>query len=512
MASPPRPSDRDATTIAERLFTLEEEKAGPEERASGEAKAKPSREIEEKVPEGSERWKLGACIGSGGMARVYKAVDRRLRRTVALKILVHDDPAMLRRFQREARAQARVHHEHILEVYDVGEIDSQPYIAMHYVEGATLRELFDDLSVEQKVHVFVQVAEALHAAHLAGLLHRDVKPSNILVERRDGGELKAWVADFGIVTEIEDPSISSSLTGTGGFIGTPVYIPPERLMTPKERQSKEAPADPRGDVYSLGITMYQTLTGEVPFVDEDFLDLLEKIVKEDPRPPSDVKPEIPAPLERIVLKCLAKYPEQRYSSAREVATKLRGCLPGREARRPSAVGRWKAFAAAAVLLLAGLAVGLGWRVLVPDGSASQRLRQAENQAWEKDPGAAEQELRALARVHFWSATLLRQQGDLGAAEKELRASLAASRRLASENENGVGWRQLASSLCLLGTVLREKGELEAAREEYRRVLEVLTSVAEDEDVELGVLGIEKALAGLADGTGEADPCLPLADF
>lgn len=493
------PIDREATTASERLLTPEEDK----DSGASEVPLEPRRPFDESRLKASERWEIGPCIGHGGMARVYKAFDHRLRRTVALKILVHEEPDLLRRFQREARAQAKVQHEHILEVYDVGEIDSQPYIAMRYVEGSTLRELFEKLTVEEKVQIFLQVAEALHAAHRVGLLHRDVKPSNILVERRDGGELKAWVADFGIVSEIDDPSISSSLTGTGGFIGTPVYIPPERLMTPKERQSRDVLSDPRGDVYSLGITMYQTLTGVAPFTDEDLFELLDKIVKDDPLPPSIYNPEIPAALEKVVLKCLAKYPEQRYSSARELAWKLRACLPSPEEPRRPRPGWWKVPAAVLALLLAGFAAGAGWRALKPEDSRWARLRRAEDQAWEEDVRDAGAELRALARVHYHSASLLRAQGDLSAAERELRASLAALTRLGNGAEE---WRQEAASLCELGNLLRNQGKAEAARNEYGRALSLLRRIAEDSGTETDLTGLEKALAGLDEGSGEADPC------
>lgn len=500
-----QPIDRDATTAAERLFDPEEEKDSD----ASDSPLPPHRPFDENRLKASERWEIGPCIGHGGMARVYKAFDHRLRRTVALKILVHEEPDLLRRFQREARAQAKVQHEHILEVYDVGEIDTQPYIAMRYVEGSTLRELFDQLTVEEKVGIFLQVAEALHAAHRVGLLHRDVKPSNILVERRDGGELKAWVADFGIVSEIDDPSISSSLTGTGGFIGTPVYIPPERLMTPKERVSKDVLSDPRGDVYSLGITMYQTLTGVAPFTDEDLFELLDKIVKDDPLPPSIYNPEIPSGLEKVVMKCLAKYPEQRYSSARELAWKLRTCLPRREGPWRPPVGWWKVPAAVLALLLAGFVAGAGWRAMTPDGSRWEKLRQAEDQAWAKDVRDAETELHALARIHYHSALLLKAQGNLPAAERELRASLAALTRLGNA---ATEWPQEAVSHCELGTVLRDQGQTEAARTEYGRALGLLQRISEDSGVETDVTGLEKALAGLDDGTGEADPCALLTGF
>src|SRR6185295_4674325 len=176
-----------AGPAAARLAAEPEE---PEERAQGAA-----------LPAG-ERYELGKCLGEGGMGRVFLAFDRQLGRPVALKLLHHDDPAILRLFLGEARAQARVQHDHVLEIYDSGELLGRPFISMRYVAGGTLAEAGAHLSLERKVRLLIQVAEGLHAAHREGLLHRDVKPSNVLVERTPDGDLKALVTDFGLATEI----------------------------------------------------------------------------------------------------------------------------------------------------------------------------------------------------------------------------------------------------------------------------------------------------------------------
>ncbi len=268
---------------------------------------------------GTERYELGECLGRGGMSRVFRAFDRQLERPVALKLLERADPRTLSRFQREAQIQAKVRHEYVLEVYDTGELSGQPFIAMYYVDGPTLLGVRDETTLEQKIRLMAQVAEGLHAAHREGLIHRDVKPSNILVEATADGRLKPRVADFGIAVGLGGGSSMWSLQ----HAGTPCYIAPERLY------EDQRPVDRRTDIYSLGVTIYQLLTGELPFHDSNLAEMVRQ-VREDPPPAlRDHEPTLPAELEAIVSKCLAKDPDARYPTARAVAEDLWRFLDGK---------------------------------------------------------------------------------------------------------------------------------------------------------------------------------------
>ena len=271
------------------------------------------------IAAGAERYELGECLGQGGMSRVYRAFDRQLERPVALKLLERADPGTLRRFQREAQVQAKVRHEYVLEVFETGDLGGQPFIAMYYVDGPTLMGVRDVTSLEQKVRLMAQVAEGLHAAHQEGMIHRDVKPSNILVEATADGRLKPRVADFGIATSLG----GGSSMWTVALAGTPYYIAPERLI------DDHRTIDRRSDVYSLGVTLYQLLTGELPFHSPSLAEMLRQ-VREDP-PPSlrEHSPSLPAELDAVVTKCLAKDPEARYPTARAVADELWRFLDGK---------------------------------------------------------------------------------------------------------------------------------------------------------------------------------------
>ena len=300
---------------------------------------------------GAERYELGECLGRGGMSRVYKAFDRHLQRPVALKLLERADPRTLRRLLREAQAQARVRHEYVLEVYETGELGGQPFIAMHYVDGPTLMEIRDEITLEQKVRLMAQVGEGLHAAHSEGLIHRDVKPSNVLVERTPTGKIRPWVADFGIATALD----SGSSIWTSAMAGTPYYIAPERLNEGQE-------IDSRSDIYSLGVTFYQLLSGQLPFDHPSLAEMLRLVREAEPSPLRAYQPDLPAALEAIVMKCLAKDPAQRYPSARAVADDLWRFLDGeaveahtatayRIARAARGKRAWLTGALAAALLL-----------------------------------------------------------------------------------------------------------------------------------------------------------------
>jgi serine/threonine-protein kinase len=280
---------------------------------------------------GWERYEGVRFLGQGGMGRVFLAYDRSLRRNVALKFVRGDDELLVRRLMSEARAQARVEHERVCQVHEVGEVQGKPYIAMQFVDGLPLDRLASELklTVEQKVLVLREASEGVHAAHRAGLIHRDLKPSNILVERTDDGRLKPFVMDFGLAHDwSEKGSISS-----GSAVGTPHY------MAPEQARGEVEGLDRRADVYSLGATLYFLLTGHQAIPGDNGLEVLNNIATVEPSPPRALDPNVPTDLEAIVLKCLEKDRSARYDSARALIEDLDRFLAGEPVQARS-TGRW----------------------------------------------------------------------------------------------------------------------------------------------------------------------------
>jgi eukaryotic-like serine/threonine-protein kinase len=257
-------------------------------------------------------------LGAGGMGVVYKAYDPNLKRFAALKLIRTENPDHAIRFVQEARAQARVQHENVCRVYEVGEVDGKQYIAMQLIEGKSLYASSKEMSIESKIRVIQQIAEALHAAHKQGLIHRDIKPSNIMLERTEENALKPYVLDFGLARDQETPG----LTRTGIAVGTPYYMAPEQVSGERDH------IDRRTDVYGLGATLYELLSGKHPYEAKSSTEILLQILRDDPVPLRKAAPKIPQDLETIVMKCLERDPARRYESSKALAEDLQRYLDG----------------------------------------------------------------------------------------------------------------------------------------------------------------------------------------
>ncbi len=263
-----------------------------------------------------ERYQKAVFLGQGGMGQVYKAYDPRLNRFVALKF-IHNG-ASDERFLKEAQLQARVEHENICKVYEVDKAGNNPYIAMQYINGKALGEVAKNFTLEQKVKIIAEVAEAVHAAHRVGLIHRDIKPANIMVESNEFGVVRPYVMDFGLARDCE----SQGQTETGTILGTPAY------MSPEQARGDINNLDRRTDVYSLGATLYEILVGTPPFTGASKHIVLMKVIEQDATSARKVNITIPRDLDTIVMKCLEKAPQQRYESALALAEDLRRFLNG----------------------------------------------------------------------------------------------------------------------------------------------------------------------------------------
>ncbi len=296
------------------------------------------------------RYQVIGHVGTGGMAEVYCAQDLQLGRKVALKVL-HErfaaDAEFVERFRREASSAAGLQHQHVVSVYDRGEWDGTSYIAMEYVPGRTLKQLVVDegpLAAQRAVDLTVQILRAARFAHRRGIIHRDFKPQNVIVDDED----RAKVTDFGIAR-----AGASDMTQTGSIMGTAQYLSPE--------QAQGHAVTARSDLYSIGIVLYELLTGRVPFEAEAAVTIALKQVSEAPLPPSHVNPNVTPELEAVVLRALAKDPADRFADADEFIAALEAA----GSRIPSAAQIAAAEAAASALPAAAVAGGVAAPPLPP---------------------------------------------------------------------------------------------------------------------------------------------------
>jgi len=257
------------------------------------------------------RYQILRKLGTGGMANVYLAEDQELGRRVAIKILDDrhaNDEQFVERFRREAKNAAALSHPNIVSIYDRGEAEGTYYIAMEYLDGRTLKELIlarGDAPIAVVVEYARQILSALRFAHRHGIVHRDIKPHNVLVD----GEGRVKVTDFGIAR-----AGTSQMTEVGSIVGTAQYLSPE--------QARGGEVDQRSDLYSLGVLMYEMLTGSVPFTGDTPVEIAMKHLSRTPEPPSASRPDVPRELDMVVMRALAKDPEDRYQSADEMEADL----------------------------------------------------------------------------------------------------------------------------------------------------------------------------------------------
>jgi beta-lactam-binding protein with PASTA domain/predicted Ser/Thr protein kinase len=287
------------------------------------------------------RYRILRRLGSGGMANVYLAEDEELGRRVAIKILNDrhaSDDSFVERFRREAKNAAGLSHPNIVSIYDRGEAEGTYYIAMEYLEGRSLKDRIvaeGPLPIPAAIEATRQILHALGFAHRGGVVHRDVKPHNVLLAQ-DSAERRYKVTDFGI-----SRTSASQMTEAGSIVGTAQYLSPE--------QARGAPVDQRSDIYSVGIVLYELLTGQLPFTGETPLEIAMKHLSEIPKPPSSLRPEISPDLDMVVLRALAKDPDERFDSAEDMDAELTRVASG------SAVTAETADAATAVLAGEGIA-------------------------------------------------------------------------------------------------------------------------------------------------------------
>jgi serine/threonine-protein kinase len=329
-----------------------------------------------------DRYEFLGFLGQGGMGMVFLARDRRLGREVAIKFVHLGDDRHVERFLLEARAQARVDHEHVCKVFEVGEVEGRVFIAMQRIAGSSLETAMGSLSLEQKVIAMRNAARGVHEAHRMGIIHRDLKPSNIMVENGEDGCLRTFVMDFGLAHDW-----NQDVTETGSVLGTPAY------MSPEQARGEVSGLDRRTDLYSLGATLYHLVSGHPPVKGTNPLEVISAIATDEIPTLRSLGLDTPKDLEAITLKCLEKERSRRYDSARALADDLDHFLAGEPVRaRPTGFWyrtqrriqkhRWLALAGAMALAVVVLALGSAIKSR-KDAARRERLAQQFTEAMDR---------------------------------------------------------------------------------------------------------------------------------
>jgi tetratricopeptide (TPR) repeat protein len=405
-------------------------------------------------------------LGRGGMGIVYKALHRPLKRVVALKMVLagqHAEPELLDRFRREAEAVARLQHPNVVQIYEIGEHGGLPFFSLEFVEGGSLDRRIRGAPqpARQAAELVETLARAMSAAHARGILHRDLKPGNVLVAA-DG---TPKITDFGLAKQLDRQTVQ---TEAGRILGTPEY------MAPEQAYGRIDEIGPLADVYALGVILYELLTGRVPFLGENPYDTLQQVCTHDPVSPRRLQPAVPRDLEKVCLKCLEKAPTKRYASAEALADDLRRFLDGKpvRARSLTPVGRALKWAgrnrAAAVTAFALVLAALG----VVSGIVFRSLYQAQLN-YDRAQESAHQ-----AQESAYQAQQTAQQ--LAALQKQVNAHQEAialwdkARDARAAGQWQTAWDQLVLALAKLdsepGADAGERGRIEADKAAVGRTL------------------------------------------